>query len=49
VGPRAILDAVMERKIPSLRREWNPKTPFRENPSTGQSYEEERQTDAVLN
>jgi hypothetical protein len=26
VGPRAVLDAVVERKIPSLRRESNPRT-----------------------
>jgi hypothetical protein len=26
VGPRAVLDAVVERKIPSLRRKWNPRT-----------------------
>jgi hypothetical protein len=25
VGPRAILDAVVKRKVPSPRREWNPK------------------------
>jgi hypothetical protein len=28
VGPRAILDAVVKRKIPSLRRESNPRTPI---------------------
>jgi hypothetical protein len=28
VGPRAVQDAVVERKIPSPRREWNPKTPI---------------------
>jgi hypothetical protein len=28
VGPRAILDAVVKRKIPSPRRESNPKTPI---------------------
>jgi len=28
VGPRAFLDAVVERKIPSLRRESNPRTPI---------------------
>jgi hypothetical protein len=28
VGPKAILDAVVERKISSLRRESNPKTPI---------------------
>jgi hypothetical protein len=28
VGPRAILDAVVERKIPSPRRESNPRTPI---------------------
>jgi hypothetical protein len=27
VGPRAVLEAVMKRKIPSLRRESNPGTP----------------------
>jgi hypothetical protein len=26
VGPRAVLDAVVKRKIPSPRREWNPRT-----------------------
>jgi hypothetical protein len=26
VGPRAVLDAVVKRKIPSLRRESNPRT-----------------------
>jgi hypothetical protein len=28
LGPRAVLDAVMKRKIPSLRRESNPRTPI---------------------
>jgi hypothetical protein len=28
VGPRALLDAVVKRKIPSPRRESNPKTPI---------------------
>jgi hypothetical protein len=28
VGPRAILDTMVKRKIPSLRRESNPKTPI---------------------
>jgi hypothetical protein len=28
VGPRAVLDAVMKRKIPSPRRESNPRTPI---------------------
>jgi hypothetical protein len=28
VGPRAVLDAVMKRKIPSFRREWNPRIPI---------------------
>jgi hypothetical protein len=28
VGPRAVLDAVMKRKIPSSRRESNPRTPI---------------------
>jgi len=28
VGPRAILDAVVNRKILSLRRESNPRTPI---------------------
>jgi hypothetical protein len=27
VGPRAVLDAVVKRKIPSSRRESNPRTP----------------------
>jgi hypothetical protein len=27
-GPRAVLDAVVERKIPSPRRESNPRTPI---------------------
>jgi hypothetical protein len=26
VGPRAVLDAVVKRKIPGLRRESNPRT-----------------------
>jgi hypothetical protein len=28
VGPRADLDTVVKRKIPSPRREWNPRTPI---------------------
>jgi hypothetical protein len=28
VGPRVVLDAVVKRKIPSLRREMNPRTPI---------------------
>jgi hypothetical protein len=28
VGPRAVLDAVVKRKISSLRRESNPRTPI---------------------
>jgi hypothetical protein len=28
VGPRAVLDAVLKKKIPSPRRESNPKTPI---------------------
>jgi hypothetical protein len=28
VGPRAVLDPVVKRKIPSLRRESNPRTPI---------------------
>jgi hypothetical protein len=28
VGPRAVLDAVVKRKIPNPRRESNPKTPI---------------------
>jgi hypothetical protein len=28
VGPRAVLDAVVKRKIPSLRRESKPRTPI---------------------
>jgi hypothetical protein len=28
VGPRAVLDAVTKRKIPSPRRESNPRTPI---------------------
>jgi hypothetical protein len=28
VGPRAVLDAVVKRKIPSFRRESNPRTPI---------------------
>jgi hypothetical protein len=28
VGPRAVLDAVVKRKIPSPRRESNPRTPM---------------------
>jgi len=27
VGLRAVLETVEKRKIPSLRREWNPRTP----------------------
>jgi hypothetical protein len=27
-GPRTVLDAVVKRKIPSPRREWNPRTPI---------------------
>jgi hypothetical protein len=29
VGPRAVLDAVVKRKIPSPRRELNPRTPIK--------------------
>jgi hypothetical protein len=28
MGPRTVLDAVVRRKIPSLRRESNPRTPI---------------------
>jgi hypothetical protein len=28
VGPRAVLDAVVKRRIPSPRRESNPRTPI---------------------
>jgi hypothetical protein len=28
VGPRAVLDAVVKKKIPSPRRETNPRTPI---------------------
>jgi hypothetical protein len=28
VGPKAVLDAVVKRKIPSFRRESNPKIPI---------------------
>jgi hypothetical protein len=28
MGPRAVLDVVVKRKIPSLRRESNPRTPI---------------------
>jgi hypothetical protein len=28
VGPRAVLDAVAKREIPSHRRQWNPRTPI---------------------
>jgi hypothetical protein len=28
MGPRAVLDAVVKKKIPSPRRESNPKTPI---------------------
>jgi hypothetical protein len=28
VGPRAVLDALVKRKIPSLRRQSNPRTPI---------------------
>jgi hypothetical protein len=28
VGPRAVLDAVVKRKIPGPRRELNPRTPI---------------------
>jgi hypothetical protein len=28
VVPRAVLDAVVKRKIPSSRRKWNPRTPI---------------------
>jgi hypothetical protein len=28
VDPRTVLDAVVKRKIPSLRRESNPRTPI---------------------
>jgi hypothetical protein len=28
VGPRAVLEAVLERKIPGSRRESNPRTPI---------------------
>jgi hypothetical protein len=28
VGPRAVLDTVAKRKIPSPRQEWNPRTPI---------------------
>jgi hypothetical protein len=28
VGPRTVLDAVVKRKIPSLRRETNPRIPI---------------------
>jgi hypothetical protein len=28
VGPRAVLDMVVKRKIPSPHREWNPRTPI---------------------
>jgi hypothetical protein len=28
MGPRAVLDAVVKRKIPSPRRESNPRTPI---------------------
>jgi hypothetical protein len=28
MGPRAVLDAVVKRKIPSLLRESNPRTPI---------------------
>jgi hypothetical protein len=28
VGPRAVLDAVVKRKIPSPRRKWNPRAPI---------------------
>jgi hypothetical protein len=29
VGPRAVLDAVVKRKIPSPHRESNPRTPWK--------------------
>jgi hypothetical protein len=28
VGPIVVMEAVVKRKIPSPRREWNPKTPI---------------------
>jgi hypothetical protein len=28
VGPKAVLDMVVKRKIPNLRRESNPRTPI---------------------
>jgi hypothetical protein len=28
MGPRAVLDAMVNRKIPNPRREWNPRTPI---------------------
>jgi hypothetical protein len=28
VDPRAVLDTVLKRKIPSPHREWNPRTPI---------------------
>jgi hypothetical protein len=33
VGPRAVLDAVVKRKIPSPRRESNPRTPIVRSPA----------------
>jgi hypothetical protein len=36
VGPRAVLDMVVKRKIPSPRRESNPRTPIVQ--SVGQRY-----------
>jgi hypothetical protein len=36
VGPRAVLDAVVKRRIPSPRRESNPRTPIR---NTGREFD----------
>jgi hypothetical protein len=41
VGPKSVLDAVVKRKIPSSRRESNPKTPLVQS-------EDQRYTDSAI-
>jgi hypothetical protein len=47
VGPRAVLDAVVKRKIPSPRRESNPRTPIVQ--PVAQRYTDWTNSNCVLN
>jgi hypothetical protein len=48
VGSRAGLDAVVKRKIPNPRREWDARTPMVSPTETRKTYEEDPESNLTI-